>query len=148
MFATALALMLSVTPAPPPAPPPAGNQATLAFAIEGVRNDKGQLLVAVYTSKEAWLKVPSAAKVMKVAPRAGNVFAVMEEVPTGACAVLVFHDENGNGKLDMGWLPLPGPTEGSGASNGATGRMGPPSWEDAKFECRPGEAVVKLKLAY
>ena len=147
MLATALSLLLAVTPAPPTTTP-AGTPATLAFAIEGVRNDKGQLVVAVYTSKEAWLKVPSAAKVMKVAPRVGNVFAVMEEVPTGACAVLVFHDENGNGKLDMGWLPLPGPTEGSGASNGATGRMGPPSWEDARFECRPGEAVVKLKLAY
>jgi uncharacterized protein (DUF2141 family) len=148
MVATALSLLLAVTPAPPAAQPSAETQATLAFAIEGVKNAKGQLVVAVYTSKAAWLDLARAAKVAKVAPRVGTVFAVMEGLPTGDCAVLVFHDENGNGKLDMGWFPLPGPVEGSGASNGATGRMGPPSWEDAKFECRAGEAVVKLKLAY
>jgi uncharacterized protein (DUF2141 family) len=146
MFATALCLLLAVTPPPPAAPPPAESHATLAFAIEGVKSVKGQLIVAVYSSKAAWLDLSRAAKVIKLAPRVGNVFAVMEEVPTGECAVLVIHDENGNGKLDMGWFPLPGPIEPSGASNGATNRLGPPSWEDAKFECRPGEAIVKLKL--
>jgi uncharacterized protein (DUF2141 family) len=62
--------------------------------------------------------------------------------------VAVFHDENGNGKLDMGWFPLPGPSEGTAASNGATGRMGPPTFEDARIECKPGETVVRMKLSY
>ncbi len=111
-----------------------------------VKSTKGQLVVAVYTSKATWLDLARAAKVLRVTPRAGNVFAVLEGVPLGECAVAVFHDENGNGKLDMGWLPLPGPTEPSGASNGATSRLGPPGWEAARFECKVGEAVVRLKL--
>ena len=148
MFATALSLLLSVTPAPPAAQPPAGTQATLAFAIEGVKREQGQLIVAVYTSKAAWLDLARAARVSRLAPKIGTVFAVLEGLPTGECAVLVFHDENGNGKLDMGWFPLPGPTEGIAASNGASGRTGLPTWEEAKLECRAGEAVVKLKLAY
>jgi uncharacterized protein (DUF2141 family) len=148
MFApiATLAALLFASPAPPPARPPSETDATLAFAVEGVKSTKGQLIVAVYTSKATWLDLSRAAKVLKVSPRVGNVFAVLEGVPLGECAVAVFHDENGNGKLDMGWFPLPGPTEPSGASNGATSRLGPPGWEDAKFECKVGEAVVKLKL--
>ena len=148
MFATTLLLLLAVTPPLPAATSPAESLATLAFAVEGVKSVKGQLIIAVYTSKATWLDLARAAKVIKLAPRVGRIFAVMEGLATGECAVLVFHDENGNGKLDMGWFPLPGPTEGIGASNGATSRTGPPSWEDAKFECRAGEAVVPLKLAY
>jgi uncharacterized protein (DUF2141 family) len=149
MFATAAALatLLFATPAPPAARPPSETDATLAFSIEGVKSTKGVLIVAVYTSKVTWLDLSRAAKVLKVAPRVGNVFAVLEGVPLGECAVVVIHDENGNGKLDMGWFPLPGPIEPSGASNGATSRLGPPSWEEARFECKVGEAVVKLKLA-
>jgi uncharacterized protein (DUF2141 family) len=144
MFATALALLLAATPSPPAATP-GETQATLAFAIDGVKNGTGQLVLAVYTSKATWLDLSRAARVQRIAPRPGRVFAVMEGVPPGDCAVLVFHDENGNGTLDMGWL---GPIEGSGASNGATGRLGPPSWEDAKMACRPGETVVGLQLGY
>lgn len=144
--AAALAALLFAAPAHPATRPPSETDATLAFAIEGVKNVKGQLIVAVYTSKVSWLDLSRAAKVLKVAPRVGNVFAVLEGVPLGECAVVVIHDENGNGKLDMGWFPLPGPVEPSGASNGATSRLGPPGWDDAKFECKVGEAVVKLKL--
>jgi uncharacterized protein (DUF2141 family) len=141
-----LAALLFAAPAPPAARPPSETDATLAFAVEGVKSTKGQLIVAVYTSKATWLDLSRAAKVLKITPRVGSVFAVLEGVPLGECAVAVFHDENGNGKLDMGWFPLPGPIEPSGASNGATSRLGPPGWEEAKFDCKVGEAVVKLKL--
>jgi uncharacterized protein (DUF2141 family) len=142
MLTGVLALCLTLTEVPPP------GAATLAFALDGVKSGKGQLVVAVYTSRAAWLDLGRAARVLKLPARAGTVFGVLEGVPVGECAIAVFHDENGNGKLDMGWFPLPGPTEGGAASNGATGRFGPPSWEDARTSCRAGETVVRLKLAY
>jgi uncharacterized protein (DUF2141 family) len=148
MLAGTLALLLLGTPPPAAVPVPAAPQATLAFAVEGVRNARGQLLVAVYTSSSAWLDLSRAARVLKLPATPGTMYAVMEELPVGPCAVAVFHDENGNGKLDMGWFPLPGPTEGTGASNGATGRLGPPKYDDARLDCRPGETVVRVRLSY
>jgi uncharacterized protein (DUF2141 family) len=149
MLAGTLALLLTAAPpAPMPAPPRVESQATLAYAIEGVRSSRGELVIAVYTSKLTWLDLGRAAKVLRVPAMAGTMWAAMEGLPVGDCAVLVFHDENGNGKLDAGWLPLSGQTEGFAASNGATGRLGPPSFEDARLDCRKGETVLKLKLRY
>jgi uncharacterized protein (DUF2141 family) len=153
MYAAALALLLSAAPppqaaTPAPAPTPEPLPVTLAYAVDGVKNAKGQLVIAVYASQATWLDLARAVRVLKVAAAPGTVFAVMEGLPAGPCAVAVFHDENGNGKLDMGWFPLPGPTEGTAASNGAKGTMGPPRFEEARIECRPGETVVRMKLSY
>jgi uncharacterized protein (DUF2141 family) len=49
----------------------------------------------------------------------------------GAYAVAVYHDENGNGKMDANFLGIP--KEPTGASNDAKGKMGPPKFEDARF---------------
>jgi uncharacterized protein (DUF2141 family) len=148
MYAPLLALLLSQAPAQATPPPPGETTSTLAFAVEGVKGAKGQLVIAVYDSKVAWLDLSRAVKVLKLKATPGTMWAVLEGLPTGPCAVAVFHDENGNGKLDMGWFPLPGPTEGTGASNGATGKLGPPSFDDARIDCRAGETVVRVKLAY
>ena len=55
-----------------------------------------------------------------------------KDVPAGTYAVSYIHDENGNGKMDTNFMGIP--KEGYGCSNNAKGFMGPPKWEDAKFE--------------
>ncbi len=52
-------------------------------------------------------------------------------VPDGTYAIAVFHDENGNGKLDKNFIGIP--AEGVGVSNNRFPFIGPPSWKDAKF---------------
>ena len=52
-------------------------------------------------------------------------------VASGVYAVSVFHDENGNGKLDTGFMGIP--SEGFGASNDAPEKFGPPKYADARF---------------
>jgi uncharacterized protein (DUF2141 family) len=60
--------------------------------------------------------------------------------------VACFHDENGNGKLDTGLFGIP--TEGVCASNGATGSMGPPRFEDAKVRIAGGPTIVPVRMKY
>jgi uncharacterized protein (DUF2141 family) len=48
--------------------------------------------------------------------------------------VAVWHDADGDGELDSNFLGLP--REPVGASNNATGRFGPPSFDDAAFDYR------------
>ena len=66
-------------------------------------------------------------------------------LPPGDYALRVFHDENDNGVIDTNWAGIP--SEAFGFSNGAMGRFGPPSFDDAKFRIE-SEAVnmtVRLK---
>jgi uncharacterized protein (DUF2141 family) len=63
---------------------------------------------------------------------------VFEDVPRGTYAIKIFHDENDNMKVDLGWR---GPTEAYGFSNDARGAFGPPSYDAARFTF-DGEAMT------
>ena len=52
----------------------------------------------------------------------------------------MFHDENANGKIDRNFVGIP--KEGYGTSNDAKGFMGPPKYEDAKFELTADKKLV------
>ena len=54
-----------------------------------------------------------------------------ETLPKGMYTLAVFHDVNGNGKLDKNYLGIP--TEPYGFSNNARGMFGPPSEKDQLF---------------
>ena len=56
----------------------------------------------------------------------------INNLPEGVYAISAYHDENENQKLDTGWFGIP--KERYGCSNDAKGNMGPPKYEDAKFQ--------------
>jgi uncharacterized protein (DUF2141 family) len=65
-------------------------------------------------------------------------------LPKGRYAVAAYQDLNSNGSLDrslLGW-----PTEPVGASNGATGMVGPPRFRDAAFELKQATQLIEVKL--
>ena len=62
----------------------------------------------------------------------GKAQCIFTGVAAGSYAVSVFHDENGDGKLETGVFGIP--KEPVGVSNNATGTFGPPKFEDAKFK--------------
>ena len=76
----------------------------------------------------------------------GRARVVFEGIPPGGYAVAAYHDENGNGKLDTGFLGIP--TEGLASSNDAKGFMGPPSFEKARVEVGPGENRITVRVSY
>jgi len=118
-------------PAPPaaveaPAPSPTG---TLTLVVSGLESDEGHALCALFRTKEAWLK--DAAYRARASIAKGSATCVFEGVPPGTFAASAFHDENDSGDLDKNLLGIP--SEGVCASMGATGRFGPPRFEDARF---------------
>ncbi len=56
------------------------------------------------------------------------------------------HDELTNGTLDVS--PLGIPREGFCASNDAMGLLGPPSFEQARFDLNQSEQRIELKMRY
>jgi uncharacterized protein (DUF2141 family) len=121
--------------------------ATLIVEVEGLKDDKGKLHASLYASEEGFPTKPEKAlRHVDVPIVAGKARVVFEGLPPGGYAVAAYHDENGDGKLDTGFLGIP--TEGLASSNDAKGFMGPPSFEKARVEVAPGENRIVVHVAY
>ena len=115
--------------------------------IGPLRSSQGQVIVAVYDSEEGFPLNLNKAKLLRRVPVVGGqVELSFEGLPYGSYAVAAIHDENQNNTLDTSWIGLP--KEGVACSNGAHGRFGPPSFEDAIFPFQSEGQVVALKMVY
>jgi uncharacterized protein (DUF2141 family) len=123
------------------------NSGTLIIKIGSLRNDNGQVAISIHNSndgfpggKESMIQ----AKSVKI--KNGKAIAEFDNLPFGEYGVSAFHDENSNQEIDTNWLGIP--KEGVGASNNAKGRMGPPKYEDAKFEFKNDGQEINFDMDY
>ena len=123
-------------------------QGRIVLELDGIDPSKGgSILVALFNRSELFPSGAGAYRKLKIAP-GGTVSAVFENLPYGEYALSVVHDVNGNEKMDMKWLPYPHPGEGYAISNNAAGLMGPPKFQDAKFNLASGELRLRLTMKY
>jgi len=120
-----------------------GNPSAVALAqapcpgihvsILNIRNSTGIVACALFESPVGFPIefLRSATNVMIIKIRKTQARCDFEDIPPGAYAMAVIHDENMNGKLDTHWLGIP--TEGHGFSNNATGVLGAPTFAAASF---------------
>lgn len=132
-----LALVLLVAAAPAMA-------GEVAVRVQGVRNDQGSVVVGVCT-EEVFIGGTCAFRAT-VPAQAGAVTVTVPDVPPGTYAVRVYHDENGNERIDRNFLGVP--LEGFGFSNDAPVRMAPPSFKDAAVTVGAGRLETTLTLRY
>lgn len=121
---------------------------SLTITVTGLRNDSGQVGCTLHNSRDAFPTHPDKA-VANQFVRISNHTAtcVFDQVSAGnTYAVAVFHDENGNGKLDTGFLGIP--KEGTGATRDARGHMGPPKFDDAAFRFAGGAVTMPVTIHY
>ena len=114
---------------------------TLTVNVTGLKNNKGKVLVGVYNSEANFLKKVVVGKLVTIINK--KVQIIFENVPVGTYAVSLYHDENENNKLDVNFLGIP--KESYGTSNDAKGFMGPPKYNDAKFELKNNK-IINIKL--
>ncbi|MGC1685378.1 MAG: DUF2141 domain-containing protein [Candidatus Acidiferrales bacterium] len=145
IFALAGVFLLISSSALAQAQPPRENQ--IHVEIAGFRNDKGQVLCALFSSAGDFPKKPDKA-VAHCTSIITNRHAVCEflGIAPGTYAVSVVHDENSNGKLDTNFMGIP--REGVGASNDARGHFGPPKFDAASFRFPGGRLELKITIAY
>lgn len=103
---------------------------TVTIDFTGMKSDKGSLFVALYNTKDSFLKEGYKGKIVKINDKKATV--LFKNIPAGTYAVSSFHDVNDNKKMDTNFFGIP--KEPIGMSNDAKGFMGPPKYKDAKFE--------------
>ena len=123
--------------------------ATLTVHAIGARNAKGKIRAALFNSAEGFPNDPSKAVQTRsddIDPQTSSAQIVFTNLPDGAYAVSVFHDENMNQKLDKNFVGVP--KEGYGASNNPRKKMGPPNFAETKFQLSGTQQPLEIKLMY
>jgi uncharacterized protein (DUF2141 family) len=103
--------------------------ADLTIRIDNVDSNDGQLMVTLYKGAADWMKQPL--QTASVEAVAGITTVQFKDLPPGEYAFAVFHDANGNGRLDRNRMGMP--LETYTFSNDAQGFMGPAPFEAARF---------------
>ena len=124
-----------------PVPVEAG---VIEVVVTDLDNTQGSLMVALFDSADGYASgaEPTRQSTPKVTDASMRVR--VDAVPYGVYAIKVFHDENSNEKLDTNFVGFP--KEGFGFSNNAMGRMGPPSFDQAKFELASGSLRLEISM--
>jgi uncharacterized protein (DUF2141 family) len=113
----------------------------LTVSVSGLKNDTGVLKVGLYNSEGTFLKIPYKSIPSQIKGNLATV--VFEGIPKGEYAISSYQDENSNGKLDRNEMGIP--SEGVACSNNAIGFMGPPRYQDAKFNI---DKDLKINLVF
>lgn len=110
----------------------AADDYALRLYIHNVFPTKGQLLLAV-CRKEQFLTADCTYRTIVPVQADPQIITVPDDaLPVGQYAVQIIHDRNMNAALDRNLLGIP--REPVGFSRDASGRMGPPAFEQAAFE--------------
>ena len=118
----------------------------VSVTITQLRSGKGQVLACLTRMPRAFPQCERdpAAFSAKV-PAAHSVSVDFGPVPPGRYAISVFHDENGNGRLDTRLMM---PREGYGFSRDAPVRFGPPSFAQAAFAVDGAGGHQTIRMRY
>lgn len=123
------------------------HAAELTLEVDGLdatRLEGSALFVAVYNEAGQWMGKPAVGRRFAMDPKAGGRMTVtLVDLPEGPLALSVFHDTNGNGRMDRNAMGIP--IEPYGFSNNATGQFGPPRFEQAVL-APSADSVIRVTL--
>ena len=112
--------------------------------IPNVEHDRGYIDVKIYDSKDSFLKEGEAVEAVRKKVNKGKVIVPLTKIHEGQIAIVVYHDEDGDGELKTGlfWRPK----EGFAFSNNYSPK-GPPKFSKASINLVHGEPVY-IELNY
>lgn len=117
----------------------------ISLTVNGLRSGNGMLRIALFDNARDF---PNGQEILRrnVTAQAGTVTVLLDTLPTGTYAIALHHDENANGKMDMGLLGLP--QEGYGFSNDAPVFLGAPPFSDAAFSLPEEGKAISIRVVY
>ena len=119
------------------------HAAELTVVLSDVRAQTGLIKVALVDSQAAWDGQAAPVQATGAPPSGGQATFVFKNLKPGSYAVLITHDENGNGQLDTNAMGMP--LEGYGFSNNPR-VMRKPTWDEARFDLAGAAARIDVSL--
>lgn len=104
-----------------------GVDLTLTFNVR--KQLRGNLVAGVFNNKAAYATGDNAVDFCKLTVTTNQALCIVRGLKAGPYAIKVFHDLNGNNKLDMNLVGIP--TEPVAFSNNAKVNMRAPTWGEA-----------------
>lgn len=119
----------------------------LRVHVLGLRNDHGDARCSLFSSAEDFPNNGDLMAKTTTAPIVGRTATCeFTGIAPGVYAVVLFHDENGDGKFNRDWIGLP--EEGYGFSNDAPAHFHPPRFDDASFSFAGGTLEIPVNIRY
>lgn len=127
-------------PTSPLAPPSdaiiAGS--SLTIKVQNIRAKSGQVMISLCREDEFMQdKRCGFGKIVPI--KDIKLPIIINNIPNGIYAVQLFHDVNGNGKLDYNVMGIP--KEPYGFSQNARGKFGPPKFQDAAIAIEKSTSI-------
>jgi uncharacterized protein (DUF2141 family) len=113
----------------------------LTVSVSGLKSNTGVLKVGLYNSDGTFLK--STYKTITSEIKGNGATVTFVGIPKGEYGISTYQDENSNGKLDKNMMGIP--SEDFACSNDAKGFMGPPKYEEAKFNINK-DSKIEIKF--
>ena len=116
------------------------KEKNIEVSLVNALNDTGTVNFALF-NKENFRKQPLKAKSAII--KNGLSTVVFENVPAGTYAIICYHDENENKRMDFQENGMP--LENYGTSNNPL-NFGPPQFVDSKFEVMDKDLNLEIKF--
>ncbi len=122
------------------------NDDNVKVVIEGVRSEKGKIVLAVFKDQEGFkTRTPVKRIVLKKSELGGNKITL--SLDKGIYAISVLDDENNNNKMDYNFFGMP--KEGFGFSDYYHKGLSKPHFDEFKFEIVDGLVKrIDIRLRY
>jgi uncharacterized protein (DUF2141 family) len=124
----------------------AAADAGVEVVVTELASPGAMLNCALFSTQQGFPDPRASIAKVTAAVSEGRAVCSFSGVRPGSYAVAAFEDRNGNGLLDTNLFGVP--TEGVAFSRDARGRLGPPSFEAARFVHGPEATRLQLRAVY
>ena len=116
----------------------------IELKINNLKNKKGALLINLFARKEGFPDDPKQSiRSWKMQPSSA---ITLSNIPNGAYALVVMHDEDGDNAMTYNYLNIP--KEGFGFSGYRARLLERPDFKKALFSHRYPETLIDIQLRY
>tara|TARA_R110000765_G_scaffold367500_1_gene457652 strand:- start:172 stop:585 length:414 start_codon:yes stop_codon:yes gene_type:complete len=114
---------------------------TIKVFVNNIAGTEGTVQFGLYTQETFMVAPPLQSAEGTIED--GKTTVTFNNIEPGNYAVLCYYDKNDNKQMDFDTNGMPLESYGSSNNNMA---MGPPQWEDSKFEVQQDPIILEIRL--
>lgn len=117
----------------------------LTIEIQNIEIVKGNIRIGIFNTSENFLKQGSTFKSYVIAVEGRTETIIINDLPKGEYAFMLYHDKNSDAKLNQNFFGVP--KEPFAFSNNVRPKLSKPTFEDCKFLLAK-DKILQVNLGY